>query len=175
MRKFSIFNFSAKGGSASGGQFSSNENGQVMLLTVLVLSAVFLSATVIAGLLTVYQINQVTRIADSARAIYAADTAIERGLFRVFRCNPDATTGNLNPIVPSGSWRLDAICVAIANQQSGSSGLPRFLNDAEYSLIIESTNRGPGVHDPNTNNLNFLGLSAVGRAGKSARAFEIGF
>ncbi|MDP3999740.1 MAG: hypothetical protein Q8P76_04110 [bacterium] len=65
-----------------------NERGQVMLLTVLLLSGTILSATTIAGLLMLYQIRQATDIANSTKAIYAADTGIERRVYDIF-LDPD--------------------------------------------------------------------------------------
>ena len=54
-----------------------NNRGQVMLLTVMLLSGTVLGATSIAGLLTIYQLRQSSNAADSMRALYAADTGIE--------------------------------------------------------------------------------------------------
>lgn len=51
--------------------------GQVMLLTILVLSGTILGATTIAGFLTLYQIRQSTDIINSAKAIFAADAGLE--------------------------------------------------------------------------------------------------
>lgn len=60
------------------------ERGQVMILTALTLGGVILTATTIAGLLTVYQLRQTVDLANSAKAIFAADTGIEWGLYRFF-------------------------------------------------------------------------------------------
>ncbi|MBI1960805.1 MAG: hypothetical protein HYS43_00820 [Candidatus Liptonbacteria bacterium] len=56
-------------------------NGQVMLLTVTVLSAGILGATSVAATLMLYQIRQANDILNSTQAIYAADAGIERGLY----------------------------------------------------------------------------------------------
>jgi len=146
-------------------------SGQVMLLTVLVLSAVFLTATVIAGLLMVYQLSQVSAIADSAKSIFAADAAIERGLFKVFRCNP-------NPVLPkTGSWNIDVFCNASGLQEpisKPSIGIPAFRNQATYRLTIESKG-GCGNHDPKATLSNIASIKGTGWAGKSARAFQANF
>lgn len=55
-----------------------------MLLTVLILSGTILGATTIAGLLMLYQIRQSADIANSTKAIYAADTGIEKQLYDFF-------------------------------------------------------------------------------------------
>jgi len=62
-----------------------NRRGQLLLITVLTLGGTILGATTIAGLLLTYQIRQASDLASSGRAIYAADTGIEWGLFRFFR------------------------------------------------------------------------------------------
>ncbi len=56
-----------------------------MLLTVLALSATIIGATTIAGLLTLYQIRQSSDIANSTKAIYAADAGLEWQLYRFYK------------------------------------------------------------------------------------------
>jgi len=178
-----------------------NEKGQIMLFTVLVMSAVFLSVTVISGMLMLNQLGQVERIQESAQAIYAADAGIERGLFLAFRCGSKTTNNPFPgqipyeaqneypaPIMPAG-WQdlkgLSAICFGASNKYGGQlfigpplgpceyapdsgtsiENLPgRFCNAASYSLIFDETQSPP-----------ITPIQAVGRAGKSARAFEVNF
>lgn len=52
-----------------------------MVFTVLVLGGTMLGATTIGGLLLLYQIRQTTDMANSAKAIFAADAAIEWGRY----------------------------------------------------------------------------------------------
>lgn len=52
-----------------------------MLLTVVILSGLLLSASTIGGLLMLYQIRQSADIANSTRAIYAADSGLERRIY----------------------------------------------------------------------------------------------
>ena len=66
----------------------SNSEGQIMLLTVLVLSGTVLAVTTVAGLLMIYQIRQSGNVTDSAKAIFAAGSGLEWGLYRKFK-NPD--------------------------------------------------------------------------------------
>jgi hypothetical protein len=61
------------------------EKGQVMLLTVLVIGGLLLGASSIAGLLMVYQLRQASDIANSTKAIFAADTGLEWELYRMFK------------------------------------------------------------------------------------------
>lgn len=59
--------------------------GQVMLLTVLILGSTVLSASTIAGYLMTLKIRASSDIANSAKAIFAADTGIEWELYKQFK------------------------------------------------------------------------------------------
>ena len=143
---------------------SCHQKGQVMLLTVIVLSAVFLSVTALAGFLMTYQLRQVTNVIDGSKAIFAADAALERGLFVVYRCNGLSGT----PVVPAGGWDdLTNFCNALRSESADDPSLAQFLNGATYKLLIDP---GDGDHD------GFAGIDTVnvikggGRAGRVARA-----
>ena len=58
--------------------------GQVMLLTVLIVSGTILGATAIAGVLMLYQLRQATDFGRSLQALFAADTGLEWRLYRKF-------------------------------------------------------------------------------------------
>ncbi len=68
-------------------------SGQVMILTVLALGGTILGAATVASLLVVYQIRQSTDSANSAKAVFAADSGIEWALYNSFK-----NTGN--PMTP---------------------------------------------------------------------------
>lgn len=53
-----------------------------MLLTVLALGGTIIGATTIAGLLMVYQLRATSDAANSAKAIFAADTGIDWMLYQ---------------------------------------------------------------------------------------------
>lgn len=59
--------------------------GQAMILAVLAIGGSILGATTIAGLLTLFQIRESTDAINSARAIFAADSGIECGLYSLFK------------------------------------------------------------------------------------------
>jgi hypothetical protein len=59
--------------------------GQVMLLTVIYLSAAVLGAAALAGLLVLYQLRQTVDIGSSNQAIFAADAGVECALFKRYR------------------------------------------------------------------------------------------
>lgn len=61
-----------------------------MILTVLTLGGALLGATTIAGLLMLYQVRQGADVNHSARAVYAADSGIEWGLYNLL-CQTDST------------------------------------------------------------------------------------
>ena len=56
-----------------------------MLLTAVLISGIVLSATSLAGLLTIYQLRQVTDVTNSTKAIFAADSGIEWELYKNFK------------------------------------------------------------------------------------------
>ena len=63
----------------------STHKGQVMLLTVLILGSVILSASTIAGYLMTLKIRASSDIANSAKAIFAADAGVEWELYKQFK------------------------------------------------------------------------------------------
>lgn len=77
---------------------SKNQRGQVMLLTVVLLSGTVLGSTTIAGLLMRYQIRQATLATDSLRAIFAADTGIE---WEFYKATKDS--GYRKPVFENGA------------------------------------------------------------------------
>lgn len=68
------------------------ENGQMMLLSVLILASVIATITALATLLISFQLRGVTDAEASGQAIFAADTGIECILFREFGTKGVATT-----------------------------------------------------------------------------------
>lgn len=83
-------------------------NGQVMLLAVLVISGTILGATTVAGMLMLNQLRQATNIGLSMQAIFAADTGIEWELFKLFK--PDDVLANpaLEPVMENKTCILTA-------------------------------------------------------------------
>jgi|SRR3989344_3397609 len=84
--------------------------GQVMLLTVLTLGGTILGATTIAGLLMLYQIRQSADLANSAKAFYGADTAIEWGLYQFFKPGSSAPA----PAFTNGTT-FTTVCYEVTN------------------------------------------------------------
>ena len=65
-----------------------------MILTILALGGTILAGTTVAGLLVAYQIRQTTDLANSAKAIFAADTGIEWGLYQFFKSGTPPALSN---------------------------------------------------------------------------------
>ncbi|MEK7193241.1 MAG: hypothetical protein AAB652_00425 [Patescibacteria group bacterium] len=128
--------------------------GQAMILTVLALGGAILGATAIAGLLMVYQIRQSTDLGNSAKAIFAADTGSEWGLFQ-FSCVNDPTK----------------VCDAY-----GSTTIP-FANGATVKVLCydDAENELPDCVNADPVNPTVKTIKAVGSAGRSSRAFFLDF
>ncbi|PIR98091.1 MAG: hypothetical protein COT89_01480 [Candidatus Colwellbacteria bacterium CG10_big_fil_rev_8_21_14_0_10_42_22] len=58
--------------------------GQVMILSVLLISSAILAASSLAGLLVLFQLKRTAGAEDSARAVFAADAGIENALYKRF-------------------------------------------------------------------------------------------
>jgi hypothetical protein len=71
--------------------------GQVMLLSVLIISGAILGTTAIAGLLMLFQVRQATNITLSMQALFAADTGVEWELFKLFKSDVLAENPDLDP------------------------------------------------------------------------------
>ncbi len=150
--------------------FNKNSSGQVMLVTVLFLASVFLVATTVAGVLTLNQTRQTNIAVDSVKAIYSADAALERGLFKVFRCN------NLNAPDQALIASTD-VCLESGNNQYDNSFTGKLTDNQTYELLISKDAGCPfgAVHDEGTTPDVLTCIKSVGRAGSAARAFSISF
>ena len=61
--------------------------GQVMLLSIMIIGTSIMVVTIIAGYLIVQRLRFSSNMADSAKAVFAADAGIECELYRIFK-NP---------------------------------------------------------------------------------------
>jgi len=66
-------------------KISNQTKGQAMLLTVLVLGGSILAASTVAGYLTLLKIRTSSDVANSGKAVFAADTGIEWELYKAFK------------------------------------------------------------------------------------------
>lgn len=80
-----------RGRASVGNYHRRNGTGQVMIVSVVILGGILLSASAIAGLLTIYQIRASNDAVSSAKAIFAADTGIEVAQWCIFKgCPPNS-------------------------------------------------------------------------------------
>jgi len=120
--------------------------GQTMILTVLLLSGAILSATAISALLVLFQLRQVTDIKTSTQAIFAADAGIECVLFELTTALVAANESGEDFIIDGGT--VEDTCSGELED-----------NNATYRVVSEVGSN----------------FKSVGRAGRTARALEIGF
>ena len=99
----------------TGNLFLKANNGQVMLLTVLILGGVVLSVSMIAGYITVQKIRQSSNAANSTKAIFAADTGIEWELYKQFKGPVD------KPVLSNGA-DFETFGSATTKKSIGRSG-----------------------------------------------------
>lgn len=127
---------------------AASRSGQVMILTILALGGTLLGATTVAGLLTLYQIRNSTDLANSAKAIFAADAGVEWALYN-FSC---ANGGSQNP------------CPA------PEEGDDDFANGSSVKVTCLG---GGASMDCTSSQVN--SIKSVGASGGSSRAFEVFF
>ncbi len=79
------------------------KGGQVMLLTVVLLSGVILASTSLAGFLILYQLRSATDIKASTKAIFAADAGIEWAFYNENKLGGSLPYLNGGPSMTNGS------------------------------------------------------------------------
>ena len=125
-----------------------------MILSVMALGGMILGVTTIAGLLMIYQVRQATDAALSARAIFAADSGLEWGLYNYYCLsapNNQKTPCPAQPPVFSNSVGNSAVGVAVTCFDAAEN--PTDCAAATSTVTVRS----------------------VGSAGEASRAFEINF
>jgi len=123
----------------------STRRGQAMLITVLAISGTLLGATTVAGLLMVYQLRQSVDAGTSAKAIFAADSGLEYGLYKFFYPTSTLSVPSFTNIIQAG----DGVTVTCYSDSQGANPLPG-CDDQGTALI-----------------------RAVGKFGEVSRAFEL--
>lgn len=98
-------------------------NGQIIVLSVLVLSGIMLVAATIGSFLLIHQVRSVTDAVSSAKAIFAADSALELVSWCFFKddiCEPDVFQSWQNPppivFISDGSLFYTATSTYIAGR-----------------------------------------------------------
>lgn len=103
-----------------------------MILTVLALGGTILGATTVAGLLMLYQIRQATDLANSARAIFAADAGLEWALYQFFTKD----TGEALPTPLTNGATVSVRCLTASGDEVSC--------DTEEIVEIRSVGRSGG-------------------------------
>ena len=93
-------------------------SGQVMLLTVLVVSGTILGATTIAGMLTLNQLRQANNISLSTQALFAADAGIEWELFKFFKPEIAAQDEDNDGLLDLAPQLTNNTCLLTSSDQS---------------------------------------------------------
>ncbi len=121
-----------------------------MILTVLALGGTILGATTIAGLLMLYQLRQTTDMANSARAIFAADAGTEKAFYDLFCANDSSK-------LPCPSPDLT------------------FQNGASVQIVCYDGSGNIISPCPDKSGTPVKRIRTLGHAGDSYRAFEVNF
>jgi hypothetical protein len=122
--------------------------GQVIILTILILGGTLLATASIAALLLVYQIRQSTDFQNSGKAIFAADSGVEWTLYNHF--NPGAS--QLFKSDNNKTWK--------ATLNNGALATVTCFQDAQQKNCTD-----PGVNI----------IRSVGTSNETSRAFRIDF
>ncbi len=134
--------------------------GQAILLSIIVIGGVILGATTIAGFLTAVQLRQSNDAANSAKAIFAAETGINCGVYTFYhpsetRCGVSAVGSHWSISLGNGS-SADFVCYA-----AGAATL-----DSSSEILCTD------LDNPDDPNDRFVGyVYSRGTAGTATRAF----
>ncbi len=96
----------------------SNESGQSLLLSVMVIGGVLIGATAIAGLLLKYQLRQTNDVVNSTKAFFAADAGIEKETYSIRNSVPPPSFSNGSSV--TSSWAIVGQNIVVRSQ--GESG-----------------------------------------------------
>lgn len=135
-----------------------------MILTVLALGGAILGATTIAGLLMLYQIRQTTDLANSGKAIYAADAGLEWSLYNWF-CKDDPLKTGYCPLPSAATW--DAKTFLLTNGAS--------VNVTVTQTCFDNAGHEVASCDPATTVATSTTFKSLGKSGNSSRAFGLTF
>lgn len=117
--------------------------GQAMILAVLALGGAILGATTIAGLLMTYQIHQTTDFANSAKAIFAADSGVECGLYNFAGPAGHSAVPCPDPSLPLANGATYTETTDLSSQTIYSEGVSASARRAFLVLLESATTTFP--------------------------------
>lgn len=82
---------------------TNKRSGQVMLITVVMLSGAVLASTSLAGLLILYQLRQATNAKASMQAVFAADAGLEWAFYNENRSVAPEPYPHTSPPLSNGT------------------------------------------------------------------------
>lgn len=103
------------------------QRGQVLLLSILVLSGIIISTSFFVGFLMVQRLKQAALAIDSAQAFYLSDSGVEFELYKMFKNN------NYSMACPSNL--PNGVEIDSSIEVSPDS----FISDVNLGLVIKST------------------------------------
>lgn len=101
--------------------------GQLMIITVLVLGGAIMGASTIAGFLMTRSIRQSTLAEDSAKAIFAADAGLEN---LMFECVKKSNCNCSSPPGPCKNKQVKNICNAADHLENDACYIISFSRDS---------------------------------------------
>ena len=134
-------------------------SGQAMFLSILAIGGTILGATTIAGLLMIYQLRRTSDLANSAKAIFAADAGLESALYNFYKCNFDpASPGAPCPVDGPPAFSNGAVTLVECLDHNGNAVPAGCYQSDSYDPSLPPSEE-------------IRAIKSVGRAVTSYRAF----
>lgn len=127
-----------------------NEKGQTMVLISIIIGGIFLSSSVIAGLLMFFQLRQANDAVTSGMAFFAADAGVEQALDCYYHQTTSFPADTSDVCPKSGTlsngatydaylWCADVNGARVSCLQNDPQ------NDPVYGFWVQSTGDAPGT------------------------------
>jgi hypothetical protein len=136
-------------------QVGTYRQGQAMILTTIAMGGSLIVITTIAGLVTLYQLRQLSSVTSSAKAIYAAEAGLEWGIYQYQQFK--RYEGLPTSFDPSGKelptpFSNGAVAITRCLDENGViinttllSGPPYTPCDANLTAVVRAIGRDRGV------------------------------
>lgn len=131
--------------------------GQVMVLTIMVLGGIMIGASAIGGLLTLFQMREATDTTNSTQAIYAADTGVEWELYKF--TNPDEAQEKGEWSMTNGAEFVSSITMANTSTPSSVKSIGTSGNSHRAFEVVFSG--GSGANPPAGSTYSYVRQTSV--------------